>query len=202
MSPYSTIKRILDLTFAVILLPALAVLIAILAPVIFTTSPGPVFFVHRRIGYRGRTLRMIKFRTMQRDAEKAFESFSVSQKQEFFENYKIMNDTRVTPFGKILRATGLDESPQIINILRGEMSFIGPRPIVGAELEKYGACKSQLLSVRPGLSGLWKVNEHQTASYEERIKLELKYAKDVSFGLDFKILIKTICLPLTILFKK
>ena len=126
------------------------------------------------------------------NAEEAMKNFTEEQKKEFAENFKLENDPRVTRVGKILRKTSLDELPQIINILKGEMSIIGPRPIVKSELEKYGNNQGKFLSVAPGLTGYWAANGRSDVSYEERMALELYYVENRSLILDLKIFFKTI----------
>ena len=170
------------------------VIIAILVKI---DSDGPIFFKHKRVGKHGKELKIYKFRTMIRDAESAMKYFTPEQKKEFEENFKLENDPRVTRVGKFLRKTSLDELPQIINILKGEMSIIGPRPVVESELEKYGKDKQKLLSVAPGLTGNWAANGRSDVSYEERIALELDYIENRSLWLDLKIFFKTIGSVLT-----
>ena len=189
---YDFIKRAIDIIISgvgfIILLP----IFILLAIIIKIDSKGPIFFKHKRIGKHGKKLEIYKFRTMIENAEEAMKYSTEEQKKEFEENFKLENDPRVTRVGKILRKTSLDELPQIINILKGEMSIIGPRPIVKNELEKYGKNKEKFLSVAPGLTGYWAANGRSDVSYEERMALELYYVDNRSLLLDLKIFLKTI----------
>lgn len=189
---YDFVKRIIDIIISSIGLIICLPIFVIIAILIKIDSKGPVFFKHKRIGKYGRKLEIYKFRTMIDNAEEAMKYFTEEQKKEFKENFKLENDPRVTRVGKILRKTSLDELPQIINILKGEMSIIGPRPIVKNELEKYGKNQERFLSVAPGLTGYWAANGRSDVSYEERMALELYYVDNRSLLLDLKIFVKTI----------
>lgn len=189
---YDFVKRGIDIIIAsiglIICLP-IFILISILIKI---DSKGSVFFKHKRIGKHGKELKIYKFRTMIENAEEAMKYFTEEQKKEFKENFKLEDDPRVTRVGKILRKTSLDELPQIINILKGEMSIIGPRPVIKTELEKYGKNKEKFLSVAPGLTGYWAANGRSDVSYKERMALELYYVDNRSLLLDVKIFLKTI----------
>lgn len=189
---YDVVKRIIDIIIGSIGLIICLPIFIIIGIIIKLDSKGPVFFKHKRIGKHGNKLEIYKFRTMIDNAEEAMKYFTEEQKKEFKENFKLENDPRVTRVGKILRKTSLDELPQIINILKGEMSIIGPRPIVETELEKYGKDKEKFLSVAPGLTGNWAANGRSDVSYEERMALELDYIENRSLMLDLKIFFKTI----------
>lgn len=189
---YDIVKRIIDIIIGSIGLIICLPIFIIIGIIIKLDSKGPIFFKHKRIGKHGNKLEIYKFRTMIDNAEEAMKYFTEEQKKEFKENFKLENDPRVTRIGKILRKTSLDELPQIINILKGEMSIIGPRPIVETELEKYGKDKEKFLSVAPGLTGNWAANGRSDVSYEERIALELDYIENRSLMLDLKIFFKTI----------
>ncbi len=156
------------------------------------TSKGPVFFIHERVGLNGKKFKLIKFRTMVNNAEEMIASFSPEQKKEWEENYKLKDDPRITKIGKFLRRTSLDELPQLINILKGDMSIVGPRPVVDEELNWYGDKKDKLLSVKPGLTGWWAVNGRSNVPYPERCDLELYYVDHISFALDAIIILKTL----------
>ena len=194
---YDFVKRGLDLLISFVGIIACLPIFMIIAIAIKLDSKGPIFFKHKRIGKHGKNIEIYKFRTMIKNAEEAMKYFTPEQKKEFEENFKLENDPRVTRVGKILRKTSLDELPQIINILKGEMSIIGPRPIVKNELEKYGNKKEEFLSVAPGLTGYWAANGRSDVSYEERMALELYYVKHRSLFLDLKIFFKTIGSVLT-----
>ena len=189
---YIVVKRFLDIFLSLIGLVLLSPIFLIIAIIIKLDSKGPVFFVHSRIGEKGKPIGIYKFRTMVTNAEELIKKFTPEQKEEFEKNFKLENDPRVTKIGNFLRKTSLDELPQILNILKGELSIIGPRPIVQAELEKYGDDKEKFLSVRPGLTGYWAANGRSDTSYEERIQMELYYVDNMSFWLDIKIFFKTI----------
>ena len=189
---YIVVKRFLDIFLSLIGLILLSPIFLIIATIIKLDSKGPVFFVHSRIGEKGKPIGIYKFRTMVTNAEELIKKFTPEQKEEFEKNFKLENDPRVTKIGNFLRKTSLDELPQILNILKGELSIIGPRPIVQVELEKYGDEKEKFLSVKPGLTGYWAANGRSDTSYEERIQMELYYVDNMSFWLDIKIFFKTI----------
>lgn len=189
---YIYIKRILDVTLATIGLVLLLPIFVIIGICIKIDSKGPIFFMHNRIGKNGKNFKMYKFRTMKKDAENMISSFTPEQMKEWKENYKLTNDPRITKFGNFLRKTSLDELPQIINIIKGDLSIIGPRPIIQEELEKYGENKEKFLSVTPGLTGYWACNGRSNIDYNKRMKMELYYIDNISWKLDIKIFFKTI----------
>lgn len=156
---------------------------------------GPVFYKHKRIGHMNTDLYLYKFRSMTtkyKTFDEFYETLTDKQKEEWNQNYKLEDDPRITTIGKFLRKTSLDELPQIINILKGDMSIIGLRPVIQDEVEKYGEDKTKFLSVKPGLTGYWAANGRSSTTYEERIALELYYIDHCSLWLDFKIFFKTI----------
>lgn len=188
---YKAIKRTMDIlisSIASILLIPFFIIIYILIKI---DSKGSVFFKHTRIGKNGKIIKIYKFRTMKENAEEMIKNFTPEQMKEWKENYKLSNDPRVTRIGKVLRKTSLDELPQIFNILKGELSIVGPRPVIEEELEKYGNNKEKFLSVTPGLTGNWAANGRSCTSYEDRMKLELYYVDNISLRLDVKIFVKT-----------
>ena len=189
---YKAIKRVFDIIFSLIGLVLLSPIFLIISIIIKLDSKGPVFFVHSRIGEKGKPIGIYKFRTMVNNAEDLIKKFTPEQKEEFERSYKLENDPRITKVGDFLRKTSLDELPQILNILKGELSIIGPRPIVQSELDKYEDNKDKFLSVRPGLTGYWAANGRSDTSYEERMQMELYYVDNMSFKLDVKIFFKTI----------
>ena len=189
---YRGIKRILNLLCSFVGVIVLSPFFLIISLLIKVTSKGPVFFVHERVGLNGKKFKLIKFRTMVNNAEEMIASFSPEQKKEWEENYKLKDDPRITKIGKFLRRTSLDELPQLINILKGDMSIVGPRPVVDEELNWYGDKKDKLLSVKPGLTGWWAVNGRSNVPYPERCDLELYYVDHISFALDVKIILKTL----------
>jgi len=189
---YLVIKRILDVFLAIIGLILLSPFFLLVGIIIKIDSKGSVFFAHNRIGKNGKPFKMYKFRTMYKNAQEMIKDFTEEQKKEWEENYKLKDDPRITKVGNILRKTSLDELPQIWNIIKGDLSIIGPRPVVTEELEKYGKNKEKFLSVTPGLTGYWQANGRSDTSYEERMEMELYYVDHISWKLDVKIFFKTI----------
>jgi lipopolysaccharide/colanic/teichoic acid biosynthesis glycosyltransferase len=166
-----------------------------IALVVKLTSPGPVFYVQKRLGRRYRRFGCIKFRTMQLDADRRLADLLASSpalRAEYAQDHKLRRDPRITPVGQLLRVTSLDELPQLINILRGEMSVVGPRPIVQAEVSRYGPAMDAVLSVRPGLTGLWQVSGRNNLDYPRRVALDVQYVSRPSLRRDFAILCSTI----------
>lgn len=186
------IKRFIDIILSFIALVVLSPIFLIIGLSIKMESKGPVFFVHKRVGKNGKIIEMYKFRTMVPNAEELIKEFTPEQMKEFKENFKLENDPRITKVGKVLRKTSLDELPQLINILKGELSIIGPRPVIGEELEKYEENKSKFLSVTPGLTGYWAANGRSNTTYEERMAMELYYIDNMSWKMDIKVFFKTI----------
>lgn len=189
---YLTVKRTIDIILSFIGLVLLSPIFLIIAIAIKLESKGPVFFKHTRIGKGGKIIKIYKFRSMVENAEDLIKNFTPEQMKEYKENYKLTNDPRITKVGNILRKTSLDELPQLINILKGELSIIGPRPVVKDELEKYGKDIPKFLSVTPGLTGYWAANGRSCTSYEERMKMELYYIDNLSLKMDLKVFFKTI----------
>lgn len=186
------IKRVIDVILSFIALVILIPVFFIIGFCVKIESKGPVFFVHKRVGKNGKVFNMYKFRTMVQNAEELIKEFTPEQMKEFKENFKLENDPRITKVGKFLRKTSLDELPQLINILKGDLSIIGPRPVIGEELEKYGENKEKFLSVTPGLTGYWAANGRSNISYEQRMAMELHYIDNMSWKMDLKIFFKTI----------
>ena len=189
---YIKVKRVIDVILASIALILLSPLFAIIAIAIKIDSKGPVFFAHKRIGKNGKIIKLYKFRSMVINAEELIKSFTPEQMREYKENYKLTNDPRITKVGKFLRKTSLDELPQLINIINGDLSIIGPRPVVIDELEKYGMNKDKFLSVTPGLTGYWAANGRSNTTYEQRMEMELYYIDNLSLKMDIKVFFKTI----------
>ena len=193
---YRIIKRAFDFIVALISSVITIPVFLLIAIAIKVDSRGPVFFVHHRVGKDGKPLSLLKFRTMVVGAEEMIKNFNPEQEKEWQENFKLENDPRITRIGKFLRKTSLDELPQLYNILIGNLSFVGPRPVTKEEIEKYGENKAKVLSVTPGLTGWWACNGRSNIDYEERMKLELYYVDHASLSLDIKILFKTILVVL------
>jgi lipopolysaccharide/colanic/teichoic acid biosynthesis glycosyltransferase len=189
------IKRTGDLVFSLSVLTLGAPVFLALALLVKASSKGPVFYVQRRIGRDYKPFGCIKFRTMRKDSERALQSLLLNSPElqsEFNKDFKLKNDPRITALGKFLRRSSLDELPQFINVLRGEMSVVGPRPIVKAEINRYGHHMNEVLAVRPGMTGLWQVSGRNNLSYRQRVRLDLRYARSRNFSMDFKIILKTI----------
>lgn len=189
---YMKVKRIFDVVFSTIGLIILSPIFLVIALAIKLESKGPVFFKHTRIGKDGKIIKIYKFRSMVENAEDLIKKFTPEQMKEYKENYKLTNDPRITKIGKFLRKTSLDELPQLINIIKGDLSIIGPRPVIQEELEKYGDNAAKFLSVTPGLTGYWAANGRSCTSYEQRMELELYYIDNLSFKMDVKVFFKTI----------
>lgn len=187
-----SVKRVFDLVISTIGLIILSPIFLILAIIVKLDSKGPVFFAHTRYGKNGKKFKMYKFRTMYENAQDMINDFTPEQMKEWKENFKLQDDPRITKVGKFLRKTSLDELPQIVNIMKGDLSIIGPRPVIEEELEKYGENKEKFLSVTPGLTGYWQANGRSSTTYEQRMEMELYYIDHISPKLDFKIFFKTI----------
>jgi lipopolysaccharide/colanic/teichoic acid biosynthesis glycosyltransferase len=181
----------MDVSIAVALLVVALPLIAVIIVAIKATSRGPVFFRHRRFGKRGVEFDCIKFRTMVADAEARLKNDPILQAR-FAERFKIHDDPRITAVGRILRRTSLDELPQLLHVIRGEMTLIGPRPIVREELPRYSIYSDKLLSVKPGLSGLWQTSGRSQVSYRERVHLDMHYIDHRGLVFDLQLLAMTV----------
>jgi len=188
------IKRVLDLIFVslggLLILP----LLLLIALIIKVSSPGPVLYRHRRLGRNGKYFDAFKFRSMVIDADKKLESILNTDsklREEWDQSHKLKEDPRVTFIGKILRRTSFDEFPQLINILRGEMSLVGPRPVTDSEIERYGENARRILTVTPGLTGLWQVSGRSDTDYAERVSYDLYYIQSWSVWLDLWIIYRT-----------
>ncbi|HEY8544729.1 MAG TPA: sugar transferase [Acidimicrobiales bacterium] len=189
----SRAKRALDLVLVILALPIVVVLGLVIAALVVATSGGPALFVHERVGLGGRRFGMLKFRTMQPDADAQLRADPKLWQQYVDNDFKLppSMDNRVTPVGRFLRRSSLDELPQLLNVLRGEMSLVGPRPIVPTELACYGDHEDAYLAVRPGLTGAWQVNGRSGVGYPARVEFDREYIEKWSFWLDVKILVKT-----------
>jgi lipopolysaccharide/colanic/teichoic acid biosynthesis glycosyltransferase len=187
-------KRLFDLVVAAILLVLAAPVILAASILIKLTSPGPIFFAHRRCGLRGRELGCLKFRTMVQNAEDVLSNDRELHALYRDGDFKIPHDRdhRVTKVGHLLRYTHVDELPQLINVLAGGMSLVGPRPIVAKELEVYGDRADELLSVRPGIFGIWTAQGKGRVPYPERAELEMKYVRNRTFSGDLAILARNL----------
>lgn len=189
---YSVTKKSMDLILSFIGLILLIPVFLILAILVKLDSKGPVFYAHTRKGKNRSDIKIYKFRTMYSNSDEIFESFSDEQKEEYYKNFKLDNDPRVTKIGDFLRRTSLDEIPQLINVLKGDLSLVGPRPIVEKEICKYGQYADKLFSVIPGITGYWQSHGRSDTSYEERIEMDMYYIDNRSILLDIKIMFKTV----------
>lgn len=188
------LKRLIDIVGGMVCLIIGMPLLVTLALIIRIESPGPIIFSHRRIGQNGREFNCYKFRTMVDNAQKILDQILKSDpaiRQEWENNYKLKKDPRITRIGSWLRKTSLDELPQIINVLKGEMSLVGPRPIVQNEVPKFGENIEYFYQVKPGITGLWQVSGRNDINYETRVGLEAWYVQNWSLWLDLTILVRT-----------
>lgn len=189
------LKRLMDITVAGLALTVGAPLFLVVVLAVWCSSPGKPFYVQRRLGRDHKPFGCIKFRTMVQGADRQLRSTlktSARLQDDFRQCFKLKNDPRITPVGHLLRRTSLDELPQFLNILWGEMSLVGPRPIVRAEVERYGDAIHQVLSVRPGLTGLWQVSGRNNLTYAQRVALDVRYVARRSLLLDLAILRRTV----------
>jgi exopolysaccharide production protein ExoY len=191
------IKRGFDIIFSLLCLIIGSPVFLLIVLFIFVTSPGKVIYSHERIGRGGKPFRCYKFRSMYPDADQRLkEILAVNPllREEWETNYKLKNDPRITTFGSFLRKTSLDELPQFWNVLKGDLSVVGPRPVVKEEVEKYFSVKAyKILSIRPGLTGPWQVSGRSDIQcYQTRIQLDEHYVDNLSFLLDLKLIIKTV----------
>ena len=185
-------KNILDKILAILLLPFFLILIFILAIYILIIDGRPVFYLTERIGKDMKKFKMIKLRTMRKDADKILDEILKDEnlKREYDLYKKLKSDPRLIKGGLFIRKHSLDELPQIFNILKGDMSFVGPRPYLENEIDEN--FPKEIFNVKPGLTGLWQVSGRNELTFEERVKLDLEYVKNLNFFLDLKILLKTI----------
>ena len=190
------LKRIIDLFASIVGL----VFLGILVPIVWMGNrickdKGPIFYSHQRIGKDGKHFKMYKFRSMVVGADDILQEYLKNNEEirkEFEETRKLQNDPRITKFGAFLRKTSIDEFPQFLNVLKGDMSLIGPRAVVDDEIEMFGDKKENVLSVKPGITGYWAANGRSNTSYEERVEMENYYVENMSILLDIKIVFKTI----------
>jgi exopolysaccharide production protein ExoY len=188
-------KRALDITCCLVALPCLGLATLFAAMVILTLAPGPIFFRQERVGYKGRRFKLYKFRTMHVGAATSTHQSHLVQlmaSNHPMQKLDAKGDSRLIPGGWLLRASGLDELPQIINVLRGEMSIVGPRPCIPYEFEHYTALQRTRLNSAPGLTGLWQVSGKNRTTFDEMIRLDIRYSETKSLVLDCAIILRTI----------
>ena len=190
-----TLKRIGDVIFSLLVLTLGSPMFILIGILVKLSSPGSIFYVQKRVGRNYREFGCIKFRTMYKDADELLpnllEKYPLMRK-EFEKDFKLRQDPRITKLGRFLRRSSLDELPQFFNVLKGEMSVVGPRPIVSNEINKYSLFMEEVISVRPGLTGLWQVSGRNNLSYKKRVQLDLVYARNRNFLLDMEIIILTL----------
>lgn len=187
--------RALDVSVSLVLIVALAPLLALVALMIYVSDPGPIVFGHMRIGRGGKPFRCLKFRSMVTDAQERLAALLSSDPvalAEWQRDHKLKKDPRITGIGQFLRQSSLDELPQLFNVLRGEMSLVGPRPIVSDEVKRYRHYFRDYCEVRPGITGLWQVGGRNDVSYRRRVAMDVAYVRSHSFKLNLKILLMTV----------
>ncbi|EEM86927.1 multidrug MFS transporter [Bacillus thuringiensis serovar vazensis] len=192
---YLCLKRVMDLSGAIVGLIIFSPIFLLISILYMTgDNKGPIFFKQIRMGKNGKEFNIYKFRSMIVNAEEKLRNNEVLYKKYIDNNYKLepSEDPRITKVGQFLRKTSLDELPQFLNVLKGDMSLVGPRPVVQEELVEYGERKGEFLSVKPGLTGYWQVSGRSDVGYPERVDLELYYAYNASLWLDIKILLLTV----------
>jgi exopolysaccharide production protein ExoY len=198
VAPYSIggkSKRIFDVIIASITLIVFLPLFAFVVLLLKLTDPNPVIFRHIRVGQGGRRFACFKFRSMVLDSDKVLKTLLESDpaaRKQWDRTQKLANDPRITPVGKFLRQSSLDELPQLINVIRGDMSLVGPRPIVPSELTRYGDKLSLYLQARPGITGIWQVSGRNDCGYDRRIEMDANYVRNWRFSTDFVILLRTL----------
>jgi lipopolysaccharide/colanic/teichoic acid biosynthesis glycosyltransferase len=186
----TALKRMLDVIIAGLLVIALSPLLILISLMIKLDSNGPVIYKRRLLGYKGQEFNMLKFRTMALNSDDLVET--MPHQEEFKKNHKLKDDPRITRVGRFLRKHSLDELPQLVNVLSGDMSLVGPRPIHPVELHHYDGQANLMQSIKPGMTGLWQVSGRSNLNYEERVRLDIFYVRNWSIRLDIELLLKTI----------
>ena len=190
-----TLKRIGDVIFSLLVLTLGSPIFILIGILVKLSSPGSIFYIQKRVGRNYREFGCIKFRTMYKNADELLPNLLEKyplMRQEFEKDFKLRHDPRITKLGRFLRRSSLDELPQFFNVLKGEMSVVGPRPIVSNEINKYSVFMEEVISVRPGLTGLWQVSGRNNLSYKKRVELDLVYARNRNFILDLEIILLTL----------
>lgn len=188
-------KRLFDIAFSLAVLILFSPVYLILALLIALASPGPIFYVQERVGKNRRPFGCIKFRTMVENADEMLQDMIARYphlRQEFEDNFKLKHDPRITWIGRFLRLTSLDEFPQFWNVLKGDMSVVGPRPLVVEELPKYGRHIDKVLTIKPGITGLWQVSGRNDIPYPRRVQMDVYYVSFRNFWMDLWLIVKTI----------
>jgi exopolysaccharide biosynthesis polyprenyl glycosylphosphotransferase len=196
-------KRVMDIVGSTIAITFTLPLVLVVAIAIKLTSRGPILFRQKRLGYHGREFMFLKFRSMYMDQPKGHSDYVSSLVSEEFGKmgtngvFKLQNDPRITPIGTFLRRTSIDELPQFLNVLLGQMSLVGPRPAMPYEFKYYETWHKKRLSIKPGITGLWQVSGRRRVTFDEMVEMDLKYAATQTFWLDLKILLRTPFVVLT-----
>lgn len=180
---------------AALLLVLLSPVIGLIAVAIWRVDGAPILYGHYRVGHRGRIFKCMKFRTMLRNSDEVLADLlenDAAARAEWERDQKLVRDPRITGIGEFLRKTSLDELPQLLNVVRGEMALVGPRPITATELTRYGYVRWHYLAVRPGMTGLWQVSGRNRTTYEERVNFDRSYVEQRSLWMDLSILFRTI----------
>ena len=191
-------KRFVDIVIASLAIGLLAPLSLVIAAIILANG-GNVFFGHERLGLNGRPFKCLKFRSMKLNSQELLTVLLATDddaRAEWNEHYKLKNDPRITWFGDFIRRSSIDELPQLINVVKGDMSLVGPRPVMQEELQRYGDHASEFLSVKPGVTGLWQVSGRNDLDYEQRVALDIEYVRNHNVFMDLSILIKTVWIVL------
>lgn len=193
---YFIFKRFVDIVCSLLGLIVLSPIFLIVAILIKWESKGPAIFKQKRIGKKGREIYIYKFRSMVDNGEKVLEELFAKDeniRKEYLENKKLENDPRITKIGKFIRKTSIDELPQLLNVLKGDMSLVGPRPYLFREIEEgIGEYYQYIIKCKPGITGLWQVNGRSNTTFEERCKMDKYYSEHISLWMDIKILFKTV----------
>ena len=193
-TPDSAARRALDIMIAAAVIVLLAPLLVLVAVMVWAQDGGPALFAHERIGQDGKRFKCLKFRSMRTDADERLHHLLASDPQariEWARDHKLRQDPRITPLGVFLRRSSLDELPQFLNVLRGEMSLVGPRPIVEAEIPRYGRYFVHYCANKPGITGLWQISGRNDVGYRRRVAMDVIYARRRSIGLYLWILLAT-----------
>lgn len=188
-------KRLFDVAFSLSVLILFSPVYLVLVLLIAISSPGPIFYIQERVGKDYKPFGCLKFRTMVKNADEILLDIMASSpalRQEFEDNFKLKQDPRITTIGRFLRLTSLDEFPQFWNVLKGDMSVVGPRPLVPEELPRYGRYMEKVLTIRPGITGLWQVSGRNDIPYDRRVQMDVYYVNSRNFWLDFWLVMKTI----------
>ena len=192
---YQFVKRVIDICISGAALFLLSPILIIVAVLVYVSDPGKIFYGQLRIGKNGKPFKMWKFRSMYMNADKMIDQLTDEQKKQYYTEFKIDNDPRITPIGNFLRKTSLDELPQFFNVLFNDMSLVGPRPLIESEIQTYYEdTYDTLLAVKPGITGYWQAYARNNATYQsgERQKMEMYYVQHASLWFDIKIFFKTI----------